>query len=97
VDLVIPRSKDLLDFEKKLIEIMISEKCTMSEAIGNAFSSNGIDQTNLFDMVDFLEEQVYDLDKVQAMMMIYNGQISDFHLVRLIEDGKAKNKEPNKD
>lgn len=93
---MILRSEALPDFEQHLIDTMVSEKCTMSQALGKAFSSHGIDQTNVFDMVDFLEEQIYDLDKVQAMMMIYNGQIADFHLVRLMNDGEAKNKRPNK-
>lgn len=89
------RSDVLPDFEKYLIEIMVSEKCTMSQALGNAFSSHGIDQTNVFDMVDFLEEQLYDLDKVQMMMMIYTGKTPDFQLTRL-DNGKTKNEGPDK-
>lgn len=90
------RSDTLPDFEKELIDIMVDEKCTMSQALANAFSSHGIDETNVFDLVDFLEEQVYDLDKVQAMMMIYTGKNPDFHLVRMIENGETKSKRPDK-
>jgi hypothetical protein len=94
VDLVILHSEPPPTFEKYLIEIMIDEKCTMAEALDLAFSDHGVDTDSVFDMVDFLEEQVYDLDKVQAMMMIYTGQITDFQLTRMIDDEKTKR--PNK-
>jgi hypothetical protein len=87
---------ELPDFEKELINIMVDEKCTMSKALGYAFSSHDVDVSNVFDLVDFLEEQLYDLDKVQAMMMIYTGQIPDFQLTRLIDDGKEKTNRPYK-
>jgi hypothetical protein len=38
--------------------------------------------------VDFLEEMVYDLDKVQAMMSIYTEQVSDFYLRKIPYDEK---------
>lgn len=81
---------ELPDFEKELINIMVDEKCTMSEALGYAFSLYNVDTNSVFDLVDFLEEQLYDLDKVQAMMMIYTGQMPDLQLTRLIDDGKEK-------
>ncbi len=90
------RSSELPDFEKELINIMVDEKCTMSQALGYAFSANDVDVSNVFDLVDFLEEQLYDLDKVQAMMMIYTGRIPDFQLTRLIDDGKEKTNRPYK-
>jgi hypothetical protein len=97
---VIPRFDDLYneklpDFEKELIDIMVDEKCTMSQALGYAFSAYNVDTNSVFDLVDFLEERVYDLDKVQAMMMIYTGRIQDFQLTRL-DDGEAKTKRSDK-
>ena len=89
-------SSELPDFEKELINIMVDEKCTMSQALGYAFSAHDVDVSNVFDLVDFLEEQLYDLDKVQAMMMIYTGRIPDFQLTRLIDDGKEKTNRPYK-
>lgn len=91
-----PRSDDLPDFEKELINIMVDEKCTMSEALGYAFSSYNVDTNSVFDMVDFLEDKLYDLDKVQTFMMIYTGQVPDFQLTRLIDNGKTKTSGSNK-
>ena len=90
------RSSELPDFEKELIDIMVDEKCTMGQALAYAFSSHNVDVSNVFDLVDFLEEQLYDLDKVQAMMMIYTGQMPDLQLTRLIDDGKEKTNRPHK-
>lgn len=75
---------------------MIDECCTMGEALSFTFSSHNVDTTNVFDLVDFLEEQVYDLDKVQTMMLIYTGQIPDFHLIRLTDNDKEKTKGTSK-
>lgn len=86
---------ELPDFEKELIDIMVDEKCTMSEALGYAFSLYNVDTNSVFDLVDFLEERVHDLDKVQMMMMIYTGKIPDFQLTRL-DNGKEKNNRPYK-
>lgn len=86
---------ELPNFEKELIDIMVDEKCTMSEALGYAFSLYNVDTKSVFDMVDFLEERVHDLDKVQMMMAIYTGRIPDFQLTRL-DDGKEKTKRTNK-
>lgn len=86
---------ELPDFEKELINIMVDEKCTMSEALGYAFSSYNVDTNSVFDLVDFLEERVHDLDKVQMMMAIYTGRIPDFQLTRL-DDGKKKTSGANK-
>lgn len=86
---------ELPDFEKELIDIMVDEKCTMSEALGYAFSLYNVDTNSVFDLVDFLEERVHDLDKVQMMMMIYTGKIPDFQLTRLDND-KTKTSGPDK-
>lgn len=81
-------SDALPSFERVLIEIMIDESCTLREALDVAFSSHGVDTNNVFDLVDFLEEQLYDLDKVQTMMLIYTGRSPDFQLKRMIDDEK---------
>jgi sulfur relay (sulfurtransferase) DsrF/TusC family protein len=69
---------------------MVVTRCTLREALEIIFAAHDIDDTNVFDMVDFLEEHVYDLNKVQVMMMIYTGQTTDFQLTRTIEDEKKK-------
>lgn len=88
---MIPHSNYALpDFEKQLVEIMINEKCTLRQAIDLAFSVYNIDTNNVFRMVDFLEAQVYDLDKVQFMMMVYTGSMPDFQLERLVDNAEEK-------
>jgi len=76
VDLV----KVASDFEKELIQIMILESCTMQTALSYAFSAYHVDHESVFDLVDFLEYMVYDLDKVQFLMQVYTGQIPDMQL-----------------
>jgi hypothetical protein len=78
----------LTKFEQLLVEIMIDDDCAMSEALDSAFSSHGVNTDNVFDLVDFLESQLYDLDKVQTMMMVYTGKIPDFYLTRIIDNEK---------
>lgn len=85
-----PHSDVLPKFEQRVIDIMVAVRCTIREALEIIFAVHEIDDTNVFDMVDFLEEQVYDLDKVHTLMMIYTGQFPDFHLVGLTKDGEAK-------
>jgi len=97
---VIPHFDDLYKgelppFEKELISIMVDERCSMSEALGRAFSAYNVDTKSVFDLVDFLEERLYDLDKVQMMMAIYTGRIPDFSLTR-IDDGETKAHRTNK-
>lgn len=86
---MILHSDKIPDFERELIKIMVNEACTMSQALNRAFVIHNVDTESVFDLVDFLEERLHDLDKVQAMMEIYTGYIPDFQLVR-IDDGKAK-------
>jgi hypothetical protein len=94
---VILHSDQLPEFEKELIGIMIDEQCTLSQALDYAFSTYNVDTNSVFDLVDFLEERVYDLDKVQMLMMIYTSQTSDFQLVvGIIDNGEAKTKGANK-
>jgi len=82
------------DFEKELVEIMILESCTMQTALSYAFSSYNVDVESVFDLVDFLEYMIYDLDKVQYFMQVYTGQVPDLYLVELLNDEKKdKNNE----
>ncbi len=76
------------DFEKELVEIMILESCTMQTALSYAFSAYKVDVESVFDLVDFLEYMIYDLDKVQYFMQVYTGQVPDLHLVELLDNEK---------
>ncbi len=78
----------LSDFERDIIEVMITETCTMSEALDILFKTYEVDTKSVIDLVDFLEEMLYDLDKVQMMMEVYTEQVADFYLKELLHDKK---------
>jgi len=84
---------ELTDFEKKLIDVMVRDQCMMSEALHTLFESYEVDTKSVFALVDFLEEMVHDLDKVQMMMAIYTDKIPDFHL----RNSSYNEKPPTKD
>ena len=84
---------ELTEFEKDLIDIMVNECCMMSEALDILFKAHEVDTKNVIDLVDFLEEMVYDLNKVQMMMSVYTGQISDFYLRKNPYDEKPQKKD----
>ena len=81
------------DFERELVEIMISEECTMSTALDYAFSDHKVDISSVISLVDFLEEMLCDLDKVQFFMQVYTGQVTDLHLVEILGDEKKEDDE----
>ena len=85
------------EFEKQLIEIMVDEKCTMKEALDCAFSLYSVNTTNVIDLVDFLEDVLYDLDKVQMMMEIYTGQIPDLCFIGTFSSEKKTQDYSDKD
>jgi hypothetical protein len=76
------------DFEKELVETMILENCTMQEALVNLFSLYKVNTKSVIDLVDFLENMIYDLNKVQFLMQIYTGQIPDMQLVDFKDEKK---------
>lgn len=78
----------LSDLERDIIEVMITETCTMSEALDILFKAYEVDTKSVISLVDFLEEMLYDLDKVQMMMEVYTEQVSDFYLRELSYDEK---------
>jgi hypothetical protein len=80
------------NFEKELVEIMIDEECTMSTALNYAFSNHKVDTSSVITIVDFLEEMLYDLDKVEFFMKVYTGQVTDLHLVEMIDNEKKEDK-----
>lgn len=83
------------EFEKDLIEIMIVEYCSMSEALDILFKTYEVDTNSVIDLVDFLEEMLHDLDKVQIMMEVYTEYVPDIYLRKISYDEKEK-KDPNK-
>ena len=78
----------LSDFERDIIDVMITETCTMTEALDILFRIYEVDTKSVIDLVDFLEEMVYNLDKVQMIMEVYTEQVADFYLRELSYDEK---------
>lgn len=68
------------DFEKQLVEIMISESCTFNQALKIVFDVHEVDTTSVFDLVDFLEDRVEDLNTVGYYMNIWTGRENDLIL-----------------
>jgi len=64
----------ITEYEKTLIEIMIDERCSLAEAMRIIFDMKGVDKKSVVDTVEYLEEQLEDLDKVEWFMDIYVGR-----------------------
>lgn len=71
------------DYEKRLVEIMYEEDVTLSEALYIDFWANEVDMKSVFDMVDYLESRLENLDKVQYYMEVWTGDAPDVGLKRL--------------
>ena len=67
-------------YEQHIIKIMLYDKFMLSEAIDLDFEMNMLDKDSIFDLVDYLEEQLVDLSKVAFYMDVYTGRINDFKL-----------------
>lgn len=68
------KSVKITEYEKVIIEVMIDEGCSLATAMEIVFDMNGIDKKSVVDTVEYLEEQLKDLDKVEWFMDIYVGR-----------------------
>lgn len=75
-------------FERDLLEHMIAKSVSLRQALIDQFEMNKVDQDSVIDLVDFLEDMVYDLDKVSFLMQVYTKQIPDFELFRESDNEK---------
>jgi hypothetical protein len=73
---------DVETYEKQLIRIMMCENCTLTEALEIDFDMCMVDKECVFDLTDYLEEKLVDLNKVAFYMGVYTGIISDFKISR---------------
>lgn len=64
----------ITEYEKVIIEVMIDEGCSLAAAMEIVFDMNGINKKSVVDTVEYLEEQLKDLDKVEWFMDIYVGR-----------------------
>ena len=76
-------------YEKKLVNIMIDEQCSFVEAMDIIFDMYGVDKTSVFDLVDFLEDQLYNLNTVEYYMNVWLGKENDM-VLKVNNNAKAK-------
>lgn len=67
-------------YEERIIKIMSDCNCTFAAAMQKDFESIQLDTSSVFDLVDYLEFQLGDLDKVAYIMGIYVGNEPDMKL-----------------
>lgn len=72
--------KTTSSYEQKLVEIMIDENCTLAAALEIDFDQHMVDKESVIGMVDYLEEMLTDLDKVELLMNIYTRRTPDMYL-----------------
>ena len=70
-------------YEKGIVEIMVNEQCTLASALDIDFDAHFVDKESVIDMVDYLEERLKDLNKVNLLMNIYTGRYPDMKLDKL--------------
>lgn len=75
--------KATCSYEQKLVEIMIDENCTLAAALEIDFDQNTIDKESVIGIVDYLEEMMTDLNKVELLMNIYTRRTPDMYLKQL--------------
>jgi len=61
---------------------MIDEKTTMSDALLSDMFHQKVDVNSVFDMCDYLESRLGDLNKVEYFMDIATGRAPDQYLKR---------------
>jgi hypothetical protein len=69
-------------YEKHLIDLMWRDNCSLSEALFFDLIDKKIDIDSVFDIVDYFEQKLENLDKVQYYMQVFTGQQPDVILKR---------------
>ena len=67
-------------YEQTLVEIMLDENCTLAAALEIDFDQNTVDKESVIGIVDYLEEMLTDLNKVELLMDIYTRRAPDMYL-----------------
>lgn len=68
------------EYESVLIEIMYYDDVTLKEALYIDMWANEVNLHSIYDIVDYLEKKLIDLNKVQYYMQVYTDQLSDVGL-----------------
>jgi hypothetical protein len=69
-------------YEEILIELMWRDNVSLSEAMFYDFIENNVNLDSVFDIVDYLEQRLENLDKVQYYMQVFTNQQPDVILKR---------------
>lgn len=67
-------------YEEELIEIMYYQKKTLREALFSDMRGGEVNIASVYDTVDYLEQKLEDLNKVQYYMQVFTGQLPDVGL-----------------
>lgn len=66
-------------YEEHLL-VYMAKGASLKQALMLDFIYNKVDITNVFDLVEYLEEKLEDLDKVKFYMDVYTNQSPDLGL-----------------
>lgn len=66
--------------EHILVEVMVEKNCSLVAAMEHIFDYNGVDKECVYDVVEFLEDGLRDLDIVSHFMKIWTGEDNDMTL-----------------
>ena len=69
-------------YEMHLIKIMMFDDCTLKEALVIDFDMSMLDKKNTYQLIDYLEERLEDLNKVAFYMDIFTENINDMKLTK---------------
>jgi len=64
----------------RIVTMMKEHNVSMVEAMDFDFDIAMVDVSSVLGICDYLEEQLGDLDLVEAMMAIYDGRANDFEI-----------------
>lgn len=70
-------------YEEELIEIMYYQKKTLRESLFIDMRGKEVNISSVYDIVDYLEQKLEDLDKVQYYMQVFKGQLPDVGLKKI--------------
>jgi len=78
------------NLEKTLVMVMVREKCSLVAALEIVFDQYDIDGDDVYNVVDFLEYGLPDLDTVSHFMKIWTGEESDLVLKTQNKNAKLR-------
>ena len=71
------------DYSKELVELMYLNKLTLSGALEQDFMNKNIPLDDVYELTDYLETKIDNLDIVEYFMAVYCGNCPDLELKEL--------------